>query len=36
MWYELSAEGLVEAATTVAQIGAPIAATVKTILGLLA
>lgn len=35
-WYELSAEGLIEAATTVAQIGTPIAATVKTILGLLA
>lgn len=35
-WYELSADGLVEAAKTVGQVAAPIAATVKTILSLLA
>lgn len=35
-WYELSADGLVEAAKTVAEIAAPVATTVTTILNLLA
>lgn len=34
-WYELSAEGLIEAASTVAKMAAPITATVKSILGIL-